>query len=104
MHFFYSKEQLFHLLGQEVTVLTPNNRLSEALLQHYLTHTSSHTLSKPRCMPYRLALIKAYEALHFMRPSLNPPTLLNNAQCHSMWRKIIQSQANSTYSEGLLQS
>ncbi|MBI2786141.1 MAG: PD-(D/E)XK nuclease family protein, partial [Legionella longbeachae] len=101
---FNNKEHLFHLLTQKAVVLTPNNRLSESIIQQYFTHGESQTLDKPQCMPYGIALIKAYEHLRFITPHVTHPTLLNAAQCQQLWRNLIKSKSNITFSEGLLQS
>ncbi|MGL5741163.1 MAG: PD-(D/E)XK nuclease family protein [Legionella sp.] len=101
---FNDKERLFFLLDHETTVLTPNNRLSESLLQDYFVHCQNQTVDKPKCMPYRVALVKAYEYLHFTQPHNQLPTLLSDAQCQHLWRKIIQSESRITCSDGLLQS
>ncbi|HHT0592116.1 TPA: PD-(D/E)XK nuclease family protein [Legionella anisa] len=103
-HTITDKEQLFLLLTQKTTVLTPNNRLSEALLQYYYIKCKKHTIEKPSCMPFGVALVKAYEQLNFISTNITHPTLLNSTQCQYLWRKIIQAEANITYSEGLLQS
>lgn len=99
---FSNKEELFFLLGQGTLVLTPNNRLSESIIQQYFTHCNAQTVDKPKCFPYRVALINAYEQLNFIHPTKHHPTLLSDAQCHYLWRKIIKSESSVTYSEGLV--
>jgi probable DNA repair protein len=99
-----NKEQLLLLLAQETTVLTPNNRLSDSILDSFFIQAANQIVDKPKCMPYRVALIKAYEQLNYQNPHKTHPTLLNEAQCHHLWRKIIQSHANITFSEGLLKA
>lgn len=104
LHTFSNKEQLFFLLAHGAIVLTPNNRLNESIIQQYFTHCNRQTVDKPKCMPYRTALIKAYEQLNFIHPNGSYPLLLNEAQCQYLWRKIIKSEPSITYSEGLLKS
>ncbi|MCW8400092.1 PD-(D/E)XK nuclease family protein [Legionella sp. PATHC038] len=104
IHTFTDKEHLFLLLAQKATVLTPNNRLSDIMLQHYFAQCKKHTVDKPICMPFRIALIKAYEQLNFNSAHLDHPTLLNNAQCQYLWRRIIQAESHIIYSDGLLQA
>lgn len=101
---FTDKEHLFLRLAQKNTVLTPNNRLSEAILQQYFAQCKKQTVEKPQCMPFSVALVKAYEQLNCLNPHSPNPTLLNRTQCQYLWRKIIQSESNITYSEGLLKS
>ncbi len=104
MHAFTDKDHLFLLLTQKTTVLTPNNRLSEALLRDYFAQSKKSTIEKPPCMPFRVALSKAFEQIHVTGAHANPPILLNSAQCKYLWRKLIQAESEITYSEGLLQS
>jgi ATP-dependent helicase/nuclease subunit B len=99
-----NKEQLFLLLAQETTVLTPNNRLSDSILHSYFIQSTNQIVDKPQCMPYRVALIKAYEQHNYLNPHKTHPTLLNEAQCQHLWRQIIQSHTHITYSEGLLKA
>ncbi len=103
MQALHNKDHLFALLAEGVTVLTPNNRLSESILQQYFIHRQCKTVDKPACMPFNVAISKAYEQLHF-HSSLIHPTLLNSAQCQHLWQKIIKSHPDITYSDGLLQS
>ena len=104
MHVLNNKEELFALLAKGTTVVTPNNRLSDSLIQNYFGACHSKTVDKPLCVPYGVALIKAYEQLNFSNPEVVHPTLLNTAQCQHLWRKIIKSHPDITYSEGLLNS
>lgn len=104
MHDLNDKKKLFDLLAQGATVITPNNRLSAALLQHYFISCNHKTVDKPKCSPYTTVISKAYEHLKFQTPQVDHPLVLNNAQCQYLWRKIIQSHTEITFSEGLLQS
>jgi ATP-dependent helicase/nuclease subunit B len=104
MHDLNNKKKLFDLLAQGATIITPNNRLSAALLQQYFTSCNHKSIDKPGCYPYTTAISKAYQHLKFQSPAVCHPVVLNNAQCQYMWRKIIQSHAEITFSEGLLHS
>lgn len=97
-----NKNELLHLLAQGATVITPNNRLSNTLLQEYFAFSQNKTVDKPACYPYRTALIKAFEQLVFHNPYQNWPILLNKTQCQHLWSKLIKSAPHITYSEGLL--
>ncbi|KTD31221.1 recombinase B [Legionella moravica] len=97
-----NKNRLLDLLAQGATVITPNNRLSGALLQDYFSYCAAKTTVKPKCYPYKTALLKAFNQLIMQRPDLPHPLLLNDAQCQHLWRKIIKSEPEITYSEGLL--
>ena len=104
MHVLNNKEQLFALLAEGAAVITPNNRLSDAITQQYFHTQNSNTVDKPICLPYGVALVKAYAQLNFTAPLETYPTLLNSNQCLYLWRKLIKSRADITYSEGLLQA
>lgn len=104
MHVLNNKEQLFALLAEGATVITPNNRLSDAITQQYFYAQNSNTVDKPLCLPYGVALVKAYAQLNFIAPLATYPTLLNSNQCLYLWRKLIKSRADITYSDGLLQA
>lgn len=104
MHNLNNKNKLFDLMAQGATVITPNNRLSGALLQQYFTSHHYKTVDKPHCYPYTTALGKAYQHLKFQHPEQLHVLVLNNAQCQHLWRKIIQSTSEITFSEGLLRS
>lgn len=104
MYLLNDKEHLFALLAKKATVLTPNNRLSESIIQQYFAYCNNQTVEKPRCMPYNTALITAYEQLNLVNPHTSYPILLTNTQCQYLWRTLIKSQTNITYSEGLLQA
>lgn len=104
MYVFHNKEHLFALLAEGATAITPNNRLSESLLKQYFSHYHHKTLDKPICLPYGVALTKAYEHLLITDHQTAHPILLNKTQCQHLWREIIKSHADITYSEGLLDS
>jgi len=104
MQSLHNKPRLFELLAQGATVLTPNNRLSEALLQQYFQQAQIKTLDKPHCLPYNSAIIKAYQQAQLLKPNIEHPKLINNAQCQQLWRQLIQASPLITYTEGLLNS
>jgi ATP-dependent helicase/nuclease subunit B len=104
MHVFNDKQYLLTLLEEGATVITPNNRLCESLIQYYFSHHLNKTMDKPVCLPYNLFLIKAYEQINFINPHTPRPIVLNRAQCQHLWHNLIKSQIEITYSEGLLES
>lgn len=99
-----SKNKVLELLAHGATVITPNNRLSGALLQDYYTACTMQTVDKPTCLPYSSILVKSYEQLILNKPDDNHPVLLNKAQCHYLWQKLIKSHFGVTFSEGLLKA
>jgi ATP-dependent helicase/nuclease subunit B len=104
MHNLDNKNKLLELLAQGATVITPNNRLSGALLQNFFACYSNNTVDKPVCLPYSTLIINAYQQLNFLTPKQQHPILLNEFQCQHLWRKIITADTHFTYSEGLLQA
>ncbi|TAL61718.1 MAG: PD-(D/E)XK nuclease family protein [Legionella sp.] len=102
MHALINKTQVFQELAQGATVVTPNNRLSASLLQQYYQQRSETTVDKPHCLPYRTAIIQAYQQLLFQQPQANHPTLINEALCQQLWRKTLLAETVFTFSEGLL--
>lgn len=102
MQYLNNKNKLFDLLAEGALVLTPNNRLSGALLQEYFTSRKNKTVDKPLCLPYNTWLLNAYQQLKFLSPQIPHPIFLNNNQCQHLWRKLLKSEPGLTYSEGLL--
>ncbi|MFT4058090.1 MAG: PD-(D/E)XK nuclease family protein [Legionella sp.] len=98
------KAHLFALLAEGITVITPNNRLSESIIQQYFNYCGDKTINKPRCLPYSVMLVKAYEELSLQNPKINLPILLNASQSQYLWRNTIKKHPQLTYSEGLLDS
>ena len=99
-----NKNKLLDLLAQGATVITPNNRLSAALLEYFFTYCNQKTIDKPVCLPYSTLIINTSQHLKFLTPEQSHPTLLNEAQCRHLWQTIIKSDTHITYSEGLLKA
>lgn len=89
-------------MAQGAVVLTPNNRLSAALLSNYYTYSNKETVIKPQCIPYTVALQRIYEHLRFNHYDPSHPKLLNETQCRHLWKIIIQESSDIIYSDGLL--
>lgn len=97
-----NKDQLLELMTQGAVVITPNNRLSVALLESYYKFSAAETVSKPQCIPYTVALVQLFENLRFNHYAQPHPVLLNEAQCRHLWRMIIKDTSGVTYNDGLL--
>lgn len=102
MHQLNDRTKLLELLTAGVTIFTPNNRLSAALLQQYFAYRQCVSIEKPRCLPYRTALINAYQRLSFLCPNSEHPLLFDAKQIQYLWRTLIKAQNTITFSEGLL--
>lgn len=97
-----NKNKLLGLLGEGAMVITPNNRLSAALLESFFAYSPNKILDKPICLPYGTIITKTYRQLKFLTPHQSHPTLLNEAQVRHLWQKIIKAENTITYSDGLL--
>ncbi len=97
-----NKDKLLELLAQGATVITPNNRLSAALLEYFFAYCNHKTVDKPMCLPYNTLIVNTYQHLKFLNPECSYPILLNEAQCRHLWQSIIKSDPYITYSDGLL--
>lgn len=102
MHLLTNKQELFHSIAQGAAVITPNNRLSDALLDQYFIHSNQPTVDKPVCLPYRAVIHRAYEHLKWKTPHTQHPGIINSAQCQHLWRAIIKKEDSVTFCEGLL--
>lgn len=99
-----SSGDIYNLLSQGAVVITPNNRLSGAVLKGYYAYCARKTVIKPNCLPFNAFLVKSYEQLKFQKPELQHPILFNSAQCQHLWRKLIKSHPTIIYTEGLLKA
>lgn len=97
-----NKNKLLELMAEGATLITPNNRLSNSLLQQYFSYCKSKTVDKPRCMPYASILNQVYQQVIAQQADYQHPILLNASQCQHLWRNIIKQEPHITYSEGLL--
>jgi len=85
-------------------IITPNNRLAEQLLAHYITEDGRCTLEKPTCLPYQAFLQHSFERLCHQNPFDTHPVLLNDAQLRTVWRHVLTPDENSQHHQKLLNS
>lgn len=104
MQEFHEKNKLLDLMQQGAIVISPNNRLSAAVLQSYFSFCKHPTVIKPQCQPYKQMLLTLFEQLRFNHYDPASPKLLNEAQCRYLWQSIIKEAEDITYSEGLLKA
>ncbi|KTD74694.1 PD-(D/E)XK nuclease family protein [Legionella waltersii] len=97
-----NKKNLTQLLQDGATIVTPNNRLSNAILQDYFAAFPQKTMIKPQCLPYKTLLIQSYKHLLYSNPSQHYSMLLSPLQSLSIWKELIQSEEEITYTKGLL--
>lgn len=104
MQYLDNKNNVLDLLAEGAVVITPNNRLSAALLKDYFIYHKGNTQNKPSCMPYGTAIKHSFRQFQFQHAKQSHLTLLNTEQCHHLWQKIIKTDSTISYSEGLLQA
>lgn len=94
------KKDLFRLLDDGATLITPNNRLSNALLEEFTRLKYQPVQAKPICIPYQAFLRQAFQQLCHQYPWEEHPILLNAQQCRFAWQQIL-SQAYNPVNVGL---
>lgn len=97
-----SKDELFGFMSQGATVITPNNRLSNQLLQDYFGQQAAEINDKPRCMPYQAFLNDMYTRVRHTHPHVQHPILLSSLQQRHLWQQILTNQSDYPCNEGLL--
>lgn len=95
------RDDLFNATSKGLTILTPNNRLSNQLLEQYALQTSVGLCDKIQCLPYQSFLQNTYKKIRHAHPTVNHPLLLNNAQQRYLWQQILLL-SQDTCNEGLL--
>ena len=89
-------------LKNGATVITPNNRLSEQLLGHYLQTSTHQTLPKPRCLAYPTFLRETFKQLTQSTPHQVHPKLLSDAHTQALWRNVLNQDEQLETSQNLL--
>lgn len=97
-----NKETLFAQMQQGATVITPNNRLSQQLLQLYVQWTTADVTEKPECFPYQAFLQQLYQRLRHNHAHQSHPILLSPHQQMHLWRHVLQSDEGDVVPDGLL--
>ena len=88
-------------LEQQVTVITPNNRLAKTLIEDYLQQTHLSVLEKPSCLSYDTFLQHLYHNLLHHHPHVNHPVLLTKQQTLYLWQQQM-TQTDSSINQGLI--
>lgn len=87
-----------------IAIITPNNRLAEQLLTHYIVENDQRTLEKPICLPYQAFLQHSFEHHCHQHPFDKHPLLLGDAQLRTVWRHVLTPDENSQHHQKLLNS
>ncbi|MFA5959236.1 MAG: PD-(D/E)XK nuclease family protein [Tatlockia sp.] len=93
-----SKAQLLDCMQAHNTVLTPNNRLSSALLRDFSQQFPKVVQDKPVCLPYASFLQQQFKKIAHDFPKDPHPFVLSAAQFRYLWRQTLPFSCN----EGLL--
>jgi len=94
-----NKNKLFELMSDGVTVVTPNNRLSNQLLHDFFVSGKQAVKDKPQCLPYQAFLHGLFNRLRHHYPHVVHPVVLSQHQQQHVWRQLL-----NTSHEGLVQA
>src|SRR5215831_3260959 len=90
------KRALFERLAQgraaDLTVVTPNKRLSQALILEFDAFQAAKALSvweAPDILPFGACVQRIYEDGLYADLSARPPMLLTAAQEEEIWRQVV---------------
>lgn len=89
-------DQVVQMMSEGTVIITPNNRLSDTLLAHYLTLSGKTVCPKPACFAYPTFLKHAFKKLVHHTPHMKHPRLLAESQSRRLWRFVL---TNSAYEE-----
>ena len=96
---------LFQYLHDGAVVITPNNRLSQHLIQRYEKHVrpqQTGPLVKPQCFSYDTWLHTLFQQVCQEQPQSDHPILLSQHQQHYLWKKILVEEQACAISPELL--
>lgn len=96
-----TREALFDAMHQGAALVTPNNRLSNQLLQDYFSTQQRYACTKPFCLPYQAFLQMLFQKARHIYAHHVHPIVLNNQQETYLWHHII-TQSGHTCHLGLL--
>lgn len=97
-----SREQLFTLMSAGATIITPNNRLSNQLLQDFYLQQAAVMKDKPLCLPYQAFLRDLFTKIRHLDAHTNHPVLLSTLQQRHLWRQILTNSSDFSCNEGLV--
>lgn len=93
---------LFALMKQGAMLITPNNRLSNHVLNAFSRADEQSVLEKPRCLPWQMYLQECFRLHACQRPLTAMPVLLNAQQLRFLWTSVIASQLGDSVNQGLI--
>lgn len=87
---------ILNAMKNGATVVTPNNRLSEALIKQYFKNEAHTSLKKPNCLAYPQFLKQTFQHLRTHSTDIHHPIILTPAQLNLLWQSIITPKINHT--------
>lgn len=93
-----NRDDLWVAISNGATLITPNNRLSNQLLQDYFKQSCRSVKEKPLCLPYPAFLRDQYKKARHLYSHSDHLILLNTQQQRYLWQQIL-SECN----KGLLE-
>ncbi len=98
-----NRDLLFSALKNGATVITPNNRLSNQLIEDAFKYINPDRtpIDKPHCLPYLTFLKSLFKKLRHQYANITHPLLLNPSQQHHLWRQLLAKHQDSCH-DGLL--
>lgn len=97
-----NRAALFALMQQGACVITPNNRLTNELIQGFFHQKSLKVQAKPACIPYTIFLQQQYKKHGHLAPS-KQPVLLTPLQIDYLWRQILANHIDAV-NDGLVEA
>lgn len=96
------KALLLTLMREGATVITPNKRLSNELLNDFFKATPAPVKDKPSCLPYQAFLQASFKKFCLKNTQIRHPFILTAQQLCHLWRQIIATSINAPINEGLV--
>lgn len=84
-------------LNRGATLVTPNDRLSQQLMDFFIKKNPSIVQEKPRCVSYQLFVRQLFDEIRQHKPFVSHPLILSNLQEYFLWKKMLDD-----CNEGLL--
>lgn len=83
---------VLHALKQGATLITPNKRLANHVMQRFFAEKNHSVQKKPPCFSYSVFLEEAFKQHCAKQPTRDFPLLLSTEQCRYLWWQIMGEQ------------
>ena len=87
------------MMGNGAILITPNNRLSNQLLQDFFKQSNQSIKEKPYCLPYPTFLRRQYQKARQIYAHQTHPILLSPQQERHLWQSILEEANNGLLDE-----